>query len=81
MNQKVKKSEIPEVQYLWLLHKPKKLTKGHLSRPVSGSGPRRPDPTQKVRIRRIRNTSLWPLGEHATYVNLITCIHYVHSQS
>jgi hypothetical protein len=55
MNQKVKQQVI--LQYLWILHTPKKLIKGHLLRPGPGSGTshRRPDPdpdpTKKVRIR------------------------------
>jgi hypothetical protein len=53
MNQKVKQETF--LKYLWLLHIPKKFILGHLLRPGSeyGSGPRRPDPTKKVRIRNI----------------------------
>jgi hypothetical protein len=48
MDQKVKQHRF--LEYLWILHTPKKLIQTHLLRPGSGSGtgsgsgPRRPDP-------------------------------------
>jgi hypothetical protein len=53
MDQKVKQHRF--LMYLWLFHTPKKLIQSNLLRPGSGSGPKRPDPTKKVRIR-LRNT-------------------------
>jgi hypothetical protein len=55
MNEKVKKQRF--LEYLWLLLTPKKFIKGHLLRPGSGSGPRRPDPNKKARIRPKRSGS------------------------
>jgi hypothetical protein len=60
MDQKVKQQGF--IRALWILHTPKILRYGHLLRPESESGPRRPDmepdpdPTNKARIR-IRNTA------------------------
>jgi hypothetical protein len=55
MDKKIKQHRF--LKYLWLLHTPKKLIQSHLLRSGSefgsgsGSGPRCPDPTKKVRIR------------------------------
>jgi hypothetical protein len=67
MNQKVEQQKF--LKYLWLLHTPKKLILGHLLMPGSGSDPRRPDPTKRVRIRTDPDRQHWNLASFISLFN------------